>query len=353
MKIKKEYTTLEINNIIPYDKNPRINDKSLPDVIESIKQCGYIADIVVDENNVILAGHTRYKALQALNKKQIEVQKVYGLTDEQKKKYRILDNKVSEKSEWDLELLEQELETIEFDNYDFEFPDFEEIELEHEISKQHTNFIAKNVLNIEKGIFEGTGKYDIPIIKPVYKLPKIKEWIPFNYVLSDKNPKGKAVHFFIHDYQFERLFNNPEKYVDKLKRYVCVASPDFSPYSDMPMATQIYNHFRKHWVAAYLQAHGVTVIPTIRCSADARSLEWYLDGEPRNGIVIISSMWTSNSNEEKREVDVKEYQTMRDTLKPCKIFIYGKNTGNMGIDKNDPVEFIKSFSERRFGDVQR
>ena len=203
----------------------------------------------------------------------------------------------------------------------------------------------ENILNLGIGQFEGNNKYDIPDIAPVYELPEIKEWIGFNYVLSDQDPAGKAVHFFIDDYQFERLWFCPEKYLDKLKQYVCVASPDFSPYGDMPLALQLYNHYRKHWVAAWLQENGVTVIPTIRCSTDPRSLEWYLDGEPKHSIVIMSTMWST----EKDNIDASqiEYQTMRDSLHPKKIFLYG-GIKNLKISKDDNVEEIKDFTRGRF-----
>jgi hypothetical protein len=186
----------------------------------------------------------------------------------------------------------------------------------------------------------------MPILEPVTELPEIKEWISFNYVLSDKEPEGKAVHFFIDDYQFERIFNQPEKYVDKLKQYVCVATPDFSPYGDMPLIAQMRNHYRKQWVGAWLQQHGVTVIPTVRASTDERSLEWYLDGIPKGGIVIMSSMWTGDENTV--EISKTEYLTMKKTIKPCKVFIYGKDTGNMGITKRDNVEYIKNFTSKRW-----
>lgn len=97
-------------------------------VAESIRQCGYIAPIIVDENGVILAGHTRYKALQKLGRSVADVVVKTGLSDEQKRKYRILDNKTAELAEWDYDLLKQELENIDFaelENFDFawDFPD--------------------------------------------------------------------------------------------------------------------------------------------------------------------------------------------------------------------------------------
>ena len=111
----------EVKNIHPYPNNPRINDRAVTDVMESIKQCGYCAPIVVDENFVVLAGHTRLKAVKKLGWKVVEVVIKEGLTEEQKKKYRILDNKTGELAEWDLEKLNWELEGLDFGSWDFGF----------------------------------------------------------------------------------------------------------------------------------------------------------------------------------------------------------------------------------------
>lgn len=111
--------TLSIDEIKPYKNNPRKNDKAVSSVIESIKQCTYITPIVVDEEHEILAGHTRYKALKALEVKDVECLVCDGLTEEQKKKYRYLDNKTGEKATWDLMKLEVELEGIDLEGFDF------------------------------------------------------------------------------------------------------------------------------------------------------------------------------------------------------------------------------------------
>ena len=116
-----ELVTMNISDIKPYPNNPRINDGAVEAVKESIKQCGYIAPIIVDENNVVLAGHTRLKALKSLGREQTEVIVRRGLTEEQKRKYRLLDNKTGEFAEWDFDKLEEELDGLDFDGFDFGF----------------------------------------------------------------------------------------------------------------------------------------------------------------------------------------------------------------------------------------
>lgn len=111
--------TKTLDAVHPYERNPRKNDDAVDAVAESIKQCGYIAPIIVDEDGVILAGHTRYKALQKLGRTECEVVVKEGLTEEQKRKYRILDNKTAELASWDFGLLETELEGLDFGGFDF------------------------------------------------------------------------------------------------------------------------------------------------------------------------------------------------------------------------------------------
>lgn len=117
--------TVKLSDIKPYPNNPRDNDDAVAVVAESIKQCGYIAPIIVDEDMVVLAGHTRLRALKKLGYKEVEIKVVDGLTDEQKKKYRLLDNKTNEFAEWDIDKLTEELEGLDFEGFDFGF-DIEE-----------------------------------------------------------------------------------------------------------------------------------------------------------------------------------------------------------------------------------
>ena len=111
----------KLSEVHPYENNPRRNDGAVGAVAESIRQCGYIAPIIVDENGVILAGHTRYKALRQLGYQEADVVVKSGLTEEQKRKYRLLDNKTGELAEWDVDLLEMELDGLDFGSLDLDW----------------------------------------------------------------------------------------------------------------------------------------------------------------------------------------------------------------------------------------
>lgn len=119
-----EYVKKRLAEIRPYENNPRINDGAVDDVVESIRQCSYIAPIIVDEDGVILAGHTRYKALVKLGYEECDVVIAAGLTESQKKKYRLYDNKTAEFAGWDQKKLGAELADVDFCGYDFGQPVF-------------------------------------------------------------------------------------------------------------------------------------------------------------------------------------------------------------------------------------
>lgn len=117
-----------INEIKPYERNPRKNDEAVKYVAESIKKFGFKVPIIIDKEGIIVAGHTRYKASKELGLEEVPCIIADDLNEEQIKAFRIADNKVSEKSEWDFELLEEELNGIfDIDMSDFGFDmEFEE-----------------------------------------------------------------------------------------------------------------------------------------------------------------------------------------------------------------------------------
>lgn len=148
-----ELRTMKLKDIIPYANNPRKNDNAVDAVAESIRQCGYVSPIIVDENMVILAGHTRYKALKKLGWAEAQIAIKTGLTEEQKAKYRILDNKTNELADWDFDALLYELDGLDFDGFDFGFGDVhfedEEIGGETVFKEQGTGLEERNAKQCE------------------------------------------------------------------------------------------------------------------------------------------------------------------------------------------------------------
>lgn len=127
---------VSIDSIKPYENNPRDNDGGVDAVANSIKEFGWQQPIVVDKDNVIIVGHTRYKAARKLGMKEVPVVVANNLTPEQVKAYRLADNKTGELTDWDMSLLDDELGDIaDIDMSDFGFNldlDDDEVEVQED-----------------------------------------------------------------------------------------------------------------------------------------------------------------------------------------------------------------------------
>ena len=112
---------ISVKDLIPYDRNTKKHDKTqINNVAESIKQYGFVQPIVIDKDNVVVIGHCRLLAAKQLKMKEVPCVCVEDLTDEQVKALRIVDNKSNE-SEWDFDILPDELADLDFSDFDFDF----------------------------------------------------------------------------------------------------------------------------------------------------------------------------------------------------------------------------------------
>lgn len=120
----------KVEEIIPYENNPRNNEEAVEYVANSIKEFGFKVPIIIDENNVVVCGHTRLKASVLLKLKEVPCIIASDLNDEELKAFRLVDNKVSEKSSWNYELLDEELAKIlDIDMSKFNFVKIDEINI--------------------------------------------------------------------------------------------------------------------------------------------------------------------------------------------------------------------------------
>lgn len=145
---KQELSNVPISKLIPYAKNPRKNDAAVRQVAKSLQEFGLVKNsIVVDEDMVLITGHTTTKAMQSLGWETApEVTQVFGLTDAQKKAYRIADNKLGETAEWDNELLKLELDELGDMDFDIELTGFDD--------KQLDEMFPPEVKEVEEDDFE-------------------------------------------------------------------------------------------------------------------------------------------------------------------------------------------------------
>ncbi len=202
------------------------------------------------------------------------------------------------------------------------------------MSYRETRFLEN--FNISQ--FKTAGKYNIPILEPYQYEPT--EFISFNYAKTARNKKEKSVHFFIDDYQFERLWREPVRYIEQIDEFKSIMTPDFSLYTDFPKALQIYNHYRKHWLGAYWQSLGISVIPTISWS-DKESFDWCFDGAPKNATIAVSSVGTQR-NKISKQLFLSGWNEMLSRLKPETVIFYGE----IPKECNANIIKVKSFQER-------
>ena len=118
-----------LEEIYPYERNPRQNDAAVAAVAKSMEQFGVRQPIVVDAAGVIICGHTRWKAAKQLGLAKVPVHVATDLTPEQARAYRIADNKTNELSDWDLEILPIELSELRADGFELEMLGFDNDEL--------------------------------------------------------------------------------------------------------------------------------------------------------------------------------------------------------------------------------
>lgn len=118
----------KVDDLIPYENNPRLNDNGVDALVESIKEFGFKVPIIIDSDGVIVAGHTRLKACKKLGIEEVPCIVADDLTDEQVKAFRLADNKVAELSDWDFEKLEEEIGELDVDMTKYGFVQIENLD---------------------------------------------------------------------------------------------------------------------------------------------------------------------------------------------------------------------------------
>ena len=193
---------------------------------------------------------------------------------------------------------------------------------------------------------ETAGPYDFPVIQPVDIDVSQYKWADFRQAQIYRKPAEElahwGVHFFIDDFKFTCVYNSMPKYAKMLSKIGVVCSPDFSLYTDYPVVLQMYNHYRKHVVAAFWQRNGLVVIPTI-CWSDPSSFAWCFDGEPVGGTVAIASTNIGQSHA-RRKAFANGFDEMMRRLRPKHILWYGERFPEC----DGPIFDIPSFAAQRW-----
>lgn len=120
----------KLEDLKPYENNPRFNDEAVQYVAKSIEDFGFKVPLVIDKNGTIVAGHTRYKASLELGLKEVPCIIADDLDEEQIKAFRLVDNKVSEKATWNYDLLDEELKNLDIDLTLYGLEEMEDVDID-------------------------------------------------------------------------------------------------------------------------------------------------------------------------------------------------------------------------------
>lgn len=346
---------IKVAKIKPYKKNAKKHpDEQVKRIARSLEEFGWQQPLVVDKDNVLIIGHGRLAAAKKLGLKEVPVVTADNLTEEQVKALRLADNKTAE-SEWDVDLMHLELGSIptidmkdfgfdldftsdfdagvggdddEDDDYDFRDP-----------SCQHNVFE-----NQERMQFPTESFYGMPIMQPTDtvgdQLLRFMDWkeVP--------DPENYIAHFYYDDYKFISAWREPDKYLDRLRQFKAVISPDFSLYTDFPRALQILSCYRRQWCGAFWQAMGIDVIPDV-VWGDKDSFAYCFDGIPIGGTVAVSTVGVKNDktwNNKEGDLFKAGYDEMMKRLKPKTVILYGAMID--GLEGN--IIRVPSYYEQKF-----
>lgn len=169
--------------------------------------------------------------------------------------------------------------------------------------------------------------------------------VGFNFAKSmhEADKRGAGCHFFIDDYQFERVWNRPRAYFDLLAGFECVLAPDFSLYMDMPMSMQRWNVYRSRACGCMWRRRGMAVVPTLSWSAP-ESYEFCFDGLEPGGTYAVSTVGVKRDEDALAVWRAGMAEAMR-RLEPRRILLYG---GDVGFDfgKCEVIEYDNGVTER-------
>lgn len=321
MKLKVEY--VPVDQIHPYAGNAKLHPaEQIERIKKSITEFGFNDPIAVWQNEII-EGHGRLIAATELGLDKVPVIRLDGLTDEQRRAYTLVHNKLTLDSGFDDDLLAAEIgdiTEIDLEEFGLELPELPDDSGYYGDERERTN----NAYNL--GIAHETEMTDdfwqMPIIKRVDCTPK--DLIGFNYAKTSAE-KDLFIHFYVDDYQFERVWNDPDKYTEVLAQYDGILSPDFSLYMDMPMPMKIWNVYRSRQIGAFYQSKGIKVIPTLSW-AESETFEFCFRGIEPGGTVSVSTIGVK-----KDAVDVwaAGMQEAIRQLEPSVVIEYG---GDIGFD---------------------
>lgn len=310
----------------PDPNNERDHSRGIEELMASIRDAGFVGTIALrsHEDPTVVAGHGRLEALKRLGWTELpddHIEYLDHLTDEEVARFRLNDNKTSDLSRWNKAKLTQSVKRLErqgFDMAKFGF-DFKSKTLPYGAERLKTDRAYNlGLVNID----DCSGKFGMPTLEAVDFTPT--KLLPFNYAKTAEDKK-QTLHFFIDDYQFERLWNNPKSYLDLIKSYEAVLTSDFSLYMDMPLPMQQWNEYRRRALGHWWQKQGITVIPTLSWTNEL-SYGFCFEGLPHKGTVAVSTVGIKGDKGAEK-IWREGMKRALEVVRPSRVLFYGKGIG--------------------------
>lgn len=321
-----EIKYLKVNELKPYERNAKMHSaEQVEHIANSIKEFGWQQPIVIDKYNIVVIGHGRLLAAQKLGLTEVPCVVADDLSDEQIKALRIVDNQVA-KSKTDNATIAEELSTIlelDMEQFGFDIDTVWEFDLSDNDDEPRSSLQHNVFENQERMQFPSNNYYGFPELQATQtvgdKMIRFCDW------KECENPEEYIAHFFYDDYKFMSAWREPDKYIDRLRKFKAVVAPDFSLYTDFPIALQILSCYRRQWCGAYWQSLGIDVIPDVIWGTK-ESFAFCFDGIPKYSTVAVSTVGVKRDKEWNNSVDSlfrDGYNEMVKRLEPTTILFYG------------------------------
>lgn len=346
---------LEPSELIPYEHNSKLHDKkNVENIANSIKRYGWQQNLTVTKDKVIIIGHGRQLAALKLGCKVPCKVIEDDLTDDEIKELRIADN-LTHDGQYDWAEMNAEIDQfgLTFSGFDFDFheqieqltgePDEEpdDDEDDEQISRLQHNVFENFERDFEPRY---TGLFDIPVMKATQTTGS--QFLRFCDWKECDDPENYIAHFYYDDFKFIKAWRDPDMYVDRLKRFKAVISPDFSLYTDFPVALQILSCYRRQWLGAYWQSLGIDVIPDV-VWGNEDSFYFCYDGVPMHSVVAVSSVGVKRDkdwNGSQGDVFKKGFDEMMKRLEPTAVLFYGDAIDGL---EGNIIQIPSFYAQRR------
>ncbi|QII05898.1 DUF4417 domain-containing protein [Rhodococcoides fascians A25f] len=212
-------------------------------------------------------------------------------------------------------------------------------------TRWQTNPGRLDALNL-RTLFPSSNEHGIPDLAPSHAMPaNLAAW----HVERQRQhaaETGGAVHFFLDDYRFETVWSSPERSARRAIAVGCALSPDFSLWRGMPRAASVWNVYRSRWVAAYWQALGVDVIPTVSWS-DRASYDYAFAGLEAGATVAVSSVGVRSGDTDSIRAFRDGLEQVIERLRPSILLAYGRLRHVDGLELPPVVEYPTHWDRRK------